>query len=216
MDIYLEPHGASPQLIVVGESAVAEGLTALGRLLGYRVVVVGPGLDPARFPDADEVVADVADLVTKADRTSYAVVATMAEYDGLALEALVRSPAPYVALVASRRRAGILLEELRTHGVPSDALARVRAPAGLDIGARTPEEIALSILAEIVERRRGAIPPPPTSEAGRGSAVDPVCHMEVDPATTSLKSERSGTTYYFCTESCLRRFTEHPEEFLAR
>ncbi len=219
MDIYLEPHGASPQLIVVGESAVAEGLSALGRLLGYRVVVVGPGLDPARFPDADEVVADVADLAAKADPTSYAVVATMAEYDGLALEALVRSPAPYVALVASRRRAGILLEELRTHGVPSDALARVRAPAGLDIGARTPEEIALSILAEIVERRRGTVPPPAASEPGRGgpaTAVDPVCHMEVDPATTSLRLERSGTTYYFCAESCLRRFTEHPEEFLAR
>ncbi len=218
MDIYLEPHGASPQLIVVGDSAVAESLSALGRSLGYRVVVVGPGLDPARFPDADEMVADVAGLAAKSDRSSYAVVATMAEYDGLALEALVRSPAPYVALVASRRRAGVLLAELRTHGVPSDALARVRAPAGLDIGARTPEEIALSILAEIVERRRRAVPPLATSEPGPGrasTAVDPVCRMEVDPATTPLKSTRSGTTYYFCSEGCRRQFTDRPDEFLS-
>jgi xanthine dehydrogenase accessory factor len=218
MDIYLEPHGPSPQLVVVGDSPLAESLSSLGRMLGYRVVVAGPGLDPARFPDADEIVEDLSRLASKLDRTTSGIVATMAQYDGKALEILARSPAPYVALVASRRRSGLLLDDLRSHGVPAEMLARVRTPAGIDIGAKTPEEIALSIAAEIVRERRTA--PPSAPAAGVETpvpavAVDPVCRMEVEVASTPLRSVRAGTTYYFCSEGCLRRFEETPGEFLA-
>jgi xanthine dehydrogenase accessory factor len=218
MDIYLEPHGPRPQLVVVGDSPLAESLSALGRMLGFRVVAAGPGLDPARFPDADEIVGDLSALAPKLDRTTSAVVATMAQYDGMAVEILARSPAPYVALVASRRRAGLLLDDLRGQGVPSEVLARVRTPAGIDIGAKTPEEIALSIAAEIIrERARSsaeapsvATTPAPPPEV----AVDPVCHMEVEKETTPLRSVHAGATYYFCSESCLRRFQEAPGDFL--
>jgi xanthine dehydrogenase accessory factor len=218
MDIYLEPHGPLPQLVVVGDSPLAEALSGLGRMLGFRVVVAGLGLDPNRFPDADEIVGDLAELPAKLDRTTSAVVATMAQYDGKAVEILARSPAPYVALVASRRRAGLLLEDLRTHGVPPELLARVRTPAGLDIGAKTPEEIALSIAAEIVRERRpmGAVGPSSAeSSVSPAVAVDPVCRMEVDVASTPLRSAHAGVTYYFCSEGCQRRFEEHPEEFLS-
>jgi xanthine dehydrogenase accessory factor len=219
MDIYVEPHGTPPQLIIVGDSPVAENLAALGRLVGFRVLVAGLELDPARFPDADEVVGNLTELRSKVDAASYAVVATMAQYDAMALEALVRSPAPYVALVASRRRAGFLAEELQNHGVSAEQIARVRNPAGLDLGARTPEEIAIAIFAEIIEARRRPRPSSvPTEEAETPSvatAVDPVCHMDVDPATTPLHASHAGTTYYFCSEGCLRRFEENPEEFVS-
>jgi xanthine dehydrogenase accessory factor len=220
MDIYLEPHGARAQLVVVGDSPLAESLSALGRLLGFRVIAAGIDLDPARFPDADEVLEDLTELPSRLDPVTFGVVATMANYDAMAVEILARSPAPYVALVASRRRAGLLFEDLRAHGVPDAVLARVRSPAGLDIHARTPEEIALSIAAEIVRERRSsaaALSSRATPlEAGPPAsvAIDPVCHMEVEPATTPLRSVHAGTTYYFCSEGCLRRFEENPKEFL--
>lgn len=219
MEIYLEPHPPVPQLVVVGDSPVAEALAGLGRLVGYRVIAAGLELDPARFPDADEIVGDLGSLTTRLDRESYGVVATMAQYDAMALEAIVRSPAQYVALVASRRRAGFLLEELKSRGVPPEALARIRNPAGLDLGARTPEEIAVSIFAEIIQVRRSRSPPTPTEATApvtptAAPAVDPVCGMEVDPATTALHAAHGGTTYYFCSEGCLRRFEANPAEFL--
>ena len=94
MDIFVEPHGKVPQLIVVGDSPVSESLSALGRLLGFRVIADGPDIDPARFPDADEVVSDFEGLAAKLDTDSYAVVATMATYDAGALAVLLRSPSP--------------------------------------------------------------------------------------------------------------------------
>jgi xanthine dehydrogenase accessory factor len=217
MDIYVEPHGPPPELVVVGDSPVAESLAALGRLVGYRVIVAGLELDPARFPDADEFVGDLAALSSKLDVESYALVATMAQYDGMALEALVRSPASYVALVASRRRAAFLTEELRSRGVAPETIARIRNPAGLDVGARTPEEIAVSIMAEIIQvrRQRRAVPAvEAAAAAGATVAVDPVCHMDVDPTTAALHAVHAGATYYFCSEVCLRRFEANPTEFL--
>jgi xanthine dehydrogenase accessory factor len=218
MDIYIEPHGPPPQLIVVGDTPVAESLTALGRLLGFRVVAAGVGLDPSRFPDADEIVGNLPDLSEKVDAATYAVVATMAQYDGMALEILLRSPAEYVGLVASRRRAETLREDLRAHGVSEEALERIRNPAGINVGARTPEEIAVSVAAEIVEVRRKSPRTPPSTEAAPTApatvATDPVCHMEVDPVTTLLRSTHGDTTYYFCSEGCLRRFEATPDAFL--
>lgn len=158
MEVYVEPHLPPPELVVVGDSPVAESLAALGRLTGYRVVAAGVDLDRGRFPDADEVIGDLSSLATKLSRESYAVVATLAEYDASALESLVRSPAQYIALVASRRRAALLRDELRARGASPDAVDRIRNPAGLDVGARTPEEIAVSIMAEIIKVRRAGAP----------------------------------------------------------
>ena len=219
MDIYIEPHGPPPQLIIVGDTPVAESLTALGRLLGFRVIAAGVGLDPSRFPDADEIVGNLPELAGKIDGASYAVVATMAQYDGMALEILLRSPAAYVGLVASRRRAETLREDLRALGVTEPVLKRIRNPAGINVGARTPEEIAVSVAAEIVEVRRRSPRAPPIAEASsvppKVMAIDPVCHMEVDPATTPLRSTHQGMTYYFCSEGCLKRFEAAPGTFLS-
>jgi xanthine dehydrogenase accessory factor len=109
---------------------------------------------------------------------------------------------PYVGLVASRRRGAAVLDELRSRGAVSEAdIERIRTPAGLDIGARTAEEIALSILAEIVSVRRArvAVPDPAT-------AVDPVCGMEVVAASPSPSAESEAGTVWFCGEGCKRAF----------
>ncbi len=116
-----------------------------------------------------------------------------------ALKAALDAELPYVGLVASRRRCQGVLGELRSDGAPAEQIDRIDTPAGLDIGARTPEEIALSILAKIVAVRRAPKEAPAT-------AIDPVCGMTVTvvPGTPSLV--HAGETLYFCREGCKDAF----------
>jgi xanthine dehydrogenase accessory factor len=178
LEIFLEPRLPVPRVAVVGDTPIAHALAALGDRLGYEVA--GEQLDD-----------DVALVVASHGRD---------EED--ALERALRAGVPYVGLVASRKRGAAVLEELRRRGTLSDEdLARVRTPAGLDIGAQTAEEIALSILAEIVAMRRArhTVPAP-------GTAIDPVCGMEVTAAEPSPHVERDERTVWFCSEGCRERF----------
>jgi len=219
MEIYIEPHLPKPQLLIVGPSPVADTLSSLGRLLGFRVVVVAPNAGKEDFPDADQVVAQLDGLPRLVTHDTFAAVATMGKYDETALRALAASPAAYVGLVASRRRASAVRHELRNAGLPSEAIDRIRTPAGLNLGAETPEEIALSIMAEIVNVRRTAVAREiavveTTPDApGRTPFVDIVCGMEVDP-DTPLRVTHEGRLYLFCSEGCRSRFIESPEAFI--
>ncbi len=219
MDIYLEPHIPRPQLLIVGDSPIAEALVALGRLLDYHVTVVAPKATAEAFPDADETGADVDHVGAHVKGETFAVVATMGKFDEAALRGLAPSRAIYVGLVASRKRAAAVRDQLRKEGVSEEALARVRSPAGLDLAARTSEEIAISILAEITKIRRTetAREIPVMDAAAQPSSaetiLDVVCGMSVGPATP-LKAEYAGRMYYFCSEMCRTQFRESPAQFL--
>ena len=119
---------------------------------------------------------------------------------------------PYVGLVASRKRGAAVLDTLRADGVPEELIKRLRTPAGLDIGAVTPEEIALSILAEIVATRRES---PQITPAARAAAVDPVCGMTVAIAADTPQAEHAGATVYFCREGCRQAFLDDPARYTA-
>jgi xanthine dehydrogenase accessory factor len=127
--------------------------------------------------------------------------------------AALSSGVPYVGLVASRRRGAAVIEELRSRGVPEDRLARLRTPAGLDIGAATAEEIALSILAEIVATRRERVEVPAPTPAL--SAVDPVCGMSVAASDASPSAEHNGRAVYFCCDGCRNTFEQDPASYSA-
>jgi len=148
---------------------------------------------------------------------TYVVVATHGNYDEEALGWALGTEAAYVALVASPKRAEAVLQYLRETGVAEARLARLKCPAGLDIGASTPEEIALSILAEIVQLRRRA--PMAVVETSRRlvstEAIDPVCGMTVEIATARYVAAHAGQTYYFCSAGCRRSFEKEPEKYLA-
>ena len=147
----------------------------------------------------------------------FAVVATLGQRDEEAtMSALAVEPA-YLGVVASRRRFAEIRETLVARGAFPDALDRVTNPAGLDIGARSPEEVALSILAEIVQVRRAAgetrdavrLEPAPSEDER-----DPVCGMAVVAATARHQSEYGGRTYYFCCSGCRERFVAGPERYV--
>lgn len=193
VEIYLEPMLPAPRLCVLGETPVSESLRTLARSIG-QIVSDQPN-------DADAV-----------------VVATMGVGDEEALAAAATSRASYVGLVASRKKAHFLLDYARANGVPAEQLARVKFPAGLDLGGMSPGEIALSILAEVVQRRhRPDGHPEERNDEGSalaiGSAeltraVDPVCGMTVDRATAKHTLQIGDETYYFCCPHCKASFAK--------
>src|SRR5438445_866452 len=161
MDIFVEPVLPHPSLVIFGASPVAMSLAAQARQLGYHVTLAAPASDLVAVPDTDTLIDGFA-LGALKDARRFIVVSTQGKGDEAALRAAVATSAEYRAFVGSRRKMAALREKLVAQGVDAAAIDRVKAPAGLDLGAITPEEIAMSILAEItVERRRGQRIPSP-------------------------------------------------------
>ncbi|HWX63684.1 XdhC family protein [Bradyrhizobium sp.] len=155
MDIFVEPVLPHPALVILGASPVALSLAAQARALGYHVTLAAPVPDLAGAPDVDMLI-DHFKLGELHEAKRFVVVATQGKGDEAALRAALAVDAAYHAFVGSRRKMAALREKLLTEGIDAAVLDRVKAPAGLDLGAITPEEIAMSILAEItLERRRG-------------------------------------------------------------
>lgn len=156
MRVYVESVLPHPVLWIMGHGRVAECLCLLGDLLGLDVVVNDPGVDEAGFPDASRLITDDLDYeeLQPADG-DYVVIATQHKGDHESMKRALRSEAGYIALISSRKRSRLVLDYLRGEGVSEQDLERVMAPSGLDLGARTPEEIALCVMSEIVLIRRG-------------------------------------------------------------
>jgi xanthine dehydrogenase accessory factor len=215
LEVYVEPVLPQPQLVAIGRSPAAKALAALAAGLGWRSLAVDDGGDPADHPGAGRVVTTL-DLAG-VDERSFVVVATQGHYDEDALERALATPAAYVGLVASRKRADSVLGYLRDRGVDEDALARVHAPAGLDLGHVGTDEIGVAILAEIVQLKAlGALERAAPAEVPvRHEAIDPVCGMTVDVADARYRTVHDGQTYYFCSAGCLESFEGDPARYLA-
>ncbi len=153
MDIFVEPVLPRPQLLVCGSSPVAIAVADLARRFGFTLTVCAPQGEQASFADADRRIDGYA---PPAEETGarYVVIATQGRGDEAALRAALSADAEYVAFVGSVRKAEVLKAKLASDGVAPARLAELKAPAGLDLGAITPDEIALSILAEVVAVRR--------------------------------------------------------------
>jgi xanthine dehydrogenase accessory factor len=217
LEVYIEPHLSRPHLIAVGHLPVVEALAALGKGLTYTVSVIGLDATRERFPSVDLVLDRLDFSQVRVTPQTYVVVATHGNYDEEALEWALNTEAAYVALVASRKRAEAVVQYLRDSGLAPERLARLKYPAGLDIGASTPEEIALSILAEIVQARRAApaSSTPLPASVPPAEARDPVCNMMVEIATARYIVEHGGRAYYFCSAGCKRAFEKEPDKYPA-
>jgi xanthine dehydrogenase accessory factor len=214
LEIFLEPHLPAAAIRIVGSSPIGLALADLSHRLGYAV-----HLDGAE--DSEPTADDAAVVVASHGRDEERV-----------LTAALRRGVPYVGLVASRVRGDAVRESLE---LPAELRDRLRTPAGLDIGAETPEEIAVAILAEIVALRRTgdvatearpAAAPATATEPAAGPAavapavavaIDPVCGMEVAISPASLQLDLDGERHYFCGEGCRNRFAaEHAPDAAVR
>jgi xanthine dehydrogenase accessory factor len=199
VEIFLEPVLPKPDLIVVGRGPIADSLASLSTDAGFtvtRVCAESPA-DPS--------------LQLRVPPRACVVVVTHGAFDEEVLEHALQSDASYVSLVASRKRTAAVIDVLRERGVPQDRLRRLKAPAGLDIGAVTPGEIAVSILAEIIQSRSQTTEPRRTEPT---LATDPVCGMSVEIASVRHRSELSDRSFYFCGAECKRTFDQDPARYV--
>lgn len=214
LKIFIEPVPRGPDLVVVGRSPMVHTLAALAGTLGWWTTVVDDGGGPEAWPEADRVVTTLDLEAAGVGPRSALVIATQGHYDEEALERAVQTSAGWLGVVASHRRAETLLGYLRDRGFPDEVLAAVRAPAGLDLGHVSHEEIAVAILAELVQfkaagglKGQESAAPPPQEEA-----TDPVCGMTVSVAGARHRFEHGGETHYFCCAGCQASFEASHEE----
>ena len=198
LEIFLEPVLAAPAIAIVGASPIASALSGVARQLGWH-----PGTpDDIESIDAESFTGATAVVIASHGRS---------EED--ALRAALAADVPYIGLVASTKRGAAVIGSL---DLCSSHTSRIHSPAGLDIGARSPEEVALSIMAEIVSLR----PQPsgrslPDATAPSGTATDPVCGMAVATVEASLHLDHETGRRWFCGSGCLRAFASDPDAYLS-
>jgi xanthine dehydrogenase accessory factor len=213
LEVFIEPVQPAPRLVIVGRSPMAQTLAALARALGWRAAL----LDGQEFSAAD------------ADERSLVVIATQGHDDEEAVEQAIRARPAYLGLVASPRRGAAVLGYLADRGLPQDQLDRVKVPAGLDLGRTSHREIAVAVLAELVQLRAagglgtGAQPeaaqraaPGTAQQATPAEATDPVCGMTVAVGESSYPLVHDGVTYYFCRAGCRRAFEADPAAYVKK
>jgi xanthine dehydrogenase accessory factor len=224
LEVFIEPVQPAPRLVVVGRSPMAQTLADLAGALGWQTAL----LDGQEFSAAD------------ADGRSMVVVATQGHGDEEAMEQAVAARPAYLGLVASQRRGAAVLGYLKDRGVSKGQLDRVHVPAGLDLGRTSHREIAVAILAELVQLRAageiggsaggtgaGAVTRGRAGSAGRAArgaarpaapaeATDPVCGMTVVAGESSYPLEHDGVTYYFCRAGCRRAFEADPAAYVKK
>jgi len=242
LELFVEPVNPTTTLLVVGDSPIARSVARLARDLAVDVTVVDP--EGGDHGEATTLATTKPEEIAEAvGRAPLVVVASMGQFDARGVAAAVRAEAPYVGLVASEKRGGEVIDRAAAllDTDPDSVADAVTSPAGIDVGARTPAEIAVSILAEVVEARSeaglvgGAVDAAASADAtdvdadatdvdadadGASDddvtpelATDPVCGMDADPETAP-SVEYDGETYYFCCEGCAGSFREDPESYL--
>ncbi len=214
LEVFLEPMLPQSYMVVVGRSPAVHTLTRLAKALDWRVTVVDDRGAKDGHPDADAVLTR---LVLPPDilATTAVVIATQGHYDEPALERALATEAGYIGLVASAKRAATVLGYLNDRGIPGEQISRVRAPAGLDLGHVSHEEIAVAIVADLVSRRaRGELGGTGRPVEQHHHAIDPVCRMEVGVASARWISDHDGQTYYFCSPGCKTVFEQTPADYV--
>lgn len=198
LEVYIEPVQPVPRLVVVGRSPMAQTLVDLANTLGWRAALI----DGEEFSASD------------VDDRSLVVVATQGHFDEHAVEQALAARPAYLSLVGSRRRGAAVLGYLGERGVPAEQLEKVRVPAGLDLGGVPHREIAVAILAELVQlRAAGAFAAGEPEAAPAEDAVDLVCGMTV---TARNPVEYEEVAYYFCSAGCRRSFEEDPAAYVKK
>ena len=198
LDVYIEPVLPKPHILIMGRSPVGQTLAKLAREINYAVSVA----------------ADLSLSELKVGPQTFIVVSTQGDRDEEALENALRTDASYVAFVASKAKAAKVLQSVGERGIGAERLSQVKAPAGMNIGAGSPEEIAVSILAEIVQINRSKVTERKAMPGENREVRDPICGMTVNRETAKHKVEYDGKTFYFCCAGCKQTFERQPEKYV--
>jgi xanthine dehydrogenase accessory factor len=238
LDIFIDPIIARPSLLVIGVSPSAQSLVALAHRSGFDVIAAFPGADEAMFSDAVQIIDGLDVSVLESGKPDYVVVATQGKRDEPGLEAALSTKACYIAFIASGRKMQKMRNYLKERGHDPERVDAIIAPVGVEIGAVSYEEIALSVAAGLVKARRLGdknINPEPTDtnlkqitktsccasinsteqDKKQVAPIDPVCAMSIEVSTAEYISEYQQKKYYFCCAGCLHSFEKSPAKYLS-
>jgi xanthine dehydrogenase accessory factor len=213
VELFIQPAAVAPRLRIYGNTPIVRIAAWLAREVDF---------DPLTDAEAEDVhaLSPATDATDSPDRETYALIATQGDGDERALEAALRSPARAVLVIASQRKAQRLRKAMELRGIAPERLDIMHAPAGPDIGAITPNEIALAAVAGLVTLRRGHVDAgartsnTPTAPQLQTGYINPVCGAMVDPARALSSLTLRGQTHYFCCQGCRTEFERDPEKYL--
>jgi len=216
VEVYVEPILPRPHILILGKSHVAMALCKIAKAMDYQVSVIAKEADHLAFSGADVLVATDHEQ-KQIQANSYIIVCTQGENDEAALGYALKSGVGYVSFIASRKKASAIFYNLRQMGIGFDDLKRIKTPAGIDINAKLPEEVAISILAEIIQELRSE--KTTETESSQGSLentnlfINPVCGVPVDKSSAKHIIEYQEQQYYFCCDGCKVKFEATPAKY---
>jgi len=222
VEVYIEPVLPKPQLVIFGTSHIAKSLAKVAKAIDYQVDVVMSVADKNVFPEADSVIG-IKDLdVSQIKSSAYIVVCTQGEGDAEALQKALNIGSSYLSFVASRKKGNAIFTEVRGMGATFDQLKTIKTPAGLDIGAKMPDEVAISIIAEIIKHYRAASEKAPSKDNKKEKLeiknedfyINPVCNIPVQKSTAKHVLEYKNEKVYFCCDGCKVSFEKSPEKYM--
>jgi len=217
VEVFIEPVMPTTRIRIFGRSHIARALCAVGKAAGFRMEVISDLAEADMFPQADALLP-LNGFQGVSTPNDFVVVCTQGEDDAGSLLAALKLNPGYLGFVASRKKAQGIFTDLRLlHKVNFEQLKDIKTPAGIDINAKTPDEVAISILAEIIQLKRNAVD---AAEAGTPEMSDeyymnPVCNIPVQKATARHILEHNGEKVYFCCDGCKESFEEAPEKYIA-
>lgn len=220
VEAYIEPVLPKPHLVIFGNSHIGMALSKLAKAMDYRVEVVQSKVDKVVYPTADRLHAIAEFEVNEKHKHSFTIVCTQGEGDMESLQKAIQMDGQYLAFVSSRKKAQAIYTDLRSTGVTFDQLQKIKTPAGLDLGAKLPEEVAISILAEIIKQFRLE-----TKEATEVKQLltipnddyymNPVCNIPIQKSTAKHVLEHAGEKVYFCCDGCKVSFEKNPSMYIS-
>jgi len=224
VEVFIEPVLPAPHLLVMGNSAIARALIKLAKAAGFRITAVAPDAKPGSFEKVDELITQLNLQQVKTNNATFIVVATQGEQDEQSLEQALSKPAAYVGFVSSKKKKTQVFSFLEQSGLDKKKVERIHSPAGIDINAKTPEQVGISILAEIIQIQN-SLPSAAgftkydetREEAGKTKFyINPVCGVPVDVKNPRHVIDYKGELVYFCCDGCKVKFEADPKKYMEK
>jgi len=219
VDIYIEPVLPRPHIFIFGVSHIAMALSKIALAMNYSISCVGANADRSIFEGVEHFLSYEDYTHLEVEENSYAVVCTQGEGDAEALYSAISTSPNYLSFVASHKKANAIFREVRDKGITFEQLKKVKTPAGLDIQAKLPEEVAISIIAEIIQHLRAERKIVSTSESSLINNdefyLNPVCNIPIQKSTAKHIIQYKKQNVYFCCDGCKVSFEKEPERYIA-
>ncbi|KAA9036519.1 YHS domain-containing protein [Ginsengibacter hankyongi] len=223
VEVFVEPVLPVPHLVIIGKSSIAKALVKLAGAIGYRITAVAQDANLQTFEKVDELVTQISLANVRTTPATFIVVATQGEQDEKALVEALKKESAYVGFVASRKKMASITNYLADAGFDKTAIDLIKSPAGIDINAKSPDEVAISILAELIQVQNSSpvmisFEKFDESKAETGISpkyyINPVCGVPVDINNPKHIIEYHGEKVYFCCDGCKVKFEQDPEKYM--